>query len=239
VTGRQIYPGYVFGSEGVSADEKDEKPGWSGYWADGKNPNEPIRADYFRHWVANNPDFDWWKFNWASDVDAVDAHPITKIFNATNTDLGGFKKRKGKMIMFMGWLDPVGAAGEAINYYEGVEARESGSTADARRKQTQNYLRLFMVPGMDHCAGGPGASNFSTATRDSVPPISDAKHDMAVALERWVEKGEAPDTIIATKFEPGTSKIDFQRPLCVYPKAPQYKSGPQDSADSFVCATPK
>lgn len=240
--GRQIYPGYTFGSEGVVSDDKDDAPGWSSYWANPKKPQEPIRADYFRYWVGNNPKFDWWAFNWASDVDAVEAHPVTKIFSATNPDLTAFKAHNGKLIMFMGWQDPVGAAGEAINYYDSVEARAPGATPEAKRSETQDYLRLFMVPGMDHCAGGPGATHFSTATRDSEPPVSDAKHDMAVALENWVEKGVAPDSLVATKFEKSggaAPKIAFQRPLCVYPKVPQYKGGDQNAAASFVCAVPK
>jgi feruloyl esterase len=98
------------------------------------------------------------------------------------------------------------------------------------------------VPGMAHCAGGPGATNFSTATRDSEPPVSDAQHDMAVALEEWVEHGVAPQSLIATKFDKahGSERhIEFQRPLCVYPQVARYQSGPTDSAKSFACMDPK
>jgi feruloyl esterase len=98
-----------------------------------------------------------------------------------------------------------------------------------------------MVPGMAHCAGGPGATHFSTATRDSDPPVSDAQHDMALALQDWVEKGVAPESLIATKFDNanGTERrAVFQRPLCVYPNVARYKGGPTTSAESFACVAP-
>jgi feruloyl esterase len=95
------------------------------------------------------------------------------VFNATSADLREFESHHGKLIMFMGLQDPVGAADEATNYYQAVEATASGGSEAARRKQTQAFLRLYMVPGMAHCAGGPGATHFSTATRDSEPPVSD------------------------------------------------------------------
>ncbi|MBL8642358.1 MAG: tannase/feruloyl esterase family alpha/beta hydrolase [Rhodospirillaceae bacterium] len=239
-TGQQLYPGFPFGSEGVSAEEDTDKPGWSGYWANPNKPTEPQRTDFFRYWVYDNPDWNWWTFNWGSDIDVVN-NKIAATFNANNPDISRFKARGGKLLMFMGWQDPVGAAGEAINYYEAVEARSSAKTAEARRTDTQSFLRLFMVPGMEHCAGGPGATYFNSATRDSEPPVRDATHDIAVALEKWVETGTAPARLVATKFDNPKGenrKIVFQRPLCVYPQVVRYKGGPTDSADSFSCVMP-
>ena len=241
-TGRPIYPGYTFGSEGVVANEgeSDALPGWSAYWSNPKQPTEPDRTDFFKYWVFHDPHWDWWKFNWGSDIDSID-HTIGSVFNATRTDLHEFQSNHGKLILFMGWADPVGAADEAINYYDSVQATQSGSTPAERRNQTEAFLHLYMVPGMAHCAGGPGATHFSTATRDSDPPVSDAQHDMAIALENWVEHGVAPRALIATKFEKergGDRRILFQRPLCVYPQVAQYKGGPTDSAASFACADP-
>lgn len=240
-TGVNIYPGYPFGSEGVHADKHDAAPGWSGYWANPDKPSEPQRVDFFRRWVFDDPDWNWWRFNWGGDIDAVNAK-MAAIFNANDSDLGRFRARGGKLIMFMGWADPVGAAGEAINYYESVEARSKAAKPEAKRRETQEFVRLYMVPAMDHCAGGPGATYFSSATRDLTPPVRDAKHDMALALEAWVEKGAAPEDLIATRFEnPDVTdrKIQFQRPLCVYPKSARYKGGPQDQASSFVCEAPQ
>jgi feruloyl esterase len=236
-TGKSIYPGYSLGSEGVVAGEEDELPGWSAYWSNPKRPTEPDRADFFRYWVFNDPHWDWWKFNWGSDIDVIN-HTIAPVFNATSADLHEFESHHGKLILFMGAQDPVGAADEAIDYYQAVEATASGASQATRRKQTLAFLRLYMVPGMAHCAGGPGATHFSTATRDSEPPVSDAQHDMAIALEQWVEKGVAPERLIATKFdkEHGTDRrVLFQRPLCVYPQVARYTGGPTNSADSFAC----
>jgi feruloyl esterase len=237
-TGKSIYPGYTLGSEGIVADEAEAAlPGWSAYWSNPKRPTEPDRVDFFRYWVFNDPHWNWWKFNWGSDIDVMN-HIIAPVFNATSTDLHAFESRHGKLIMFMGSQDPVGAADEAINYYQAVEATAAGPSQAARRKQTQAFLRLYMVPGMGHCAGGPGATHFSTATRDSDPPVSDAQHDMAIALQDWVEHGVAPERLIATKFDKEHAterRIAFQRPLCVYPQTARYTGGPTDSADSFAC----
>jgi Tannase and feruloyl esterase len=235
-TGKSIYPGYTLGSEGVVAAEDEALPGWSGYWSNPKQPTEPQRADFFRYWVFDDPHWDWWKFNWGSDIDTVD-RKIGTVFNATSANLRGFESHHGKLIMFMGSADPVGAADEAINYYDAVEANASGTSREARRKQTQSFLRLYMVPGMAHCAGGPGATHFSTATRDSEPPVSDAQHDMAIALQEWVEQGVAPERLIATRFNKDR-QIEFQRPLCVYPQVARYKGGPTNSAASFECVAP-
>jgi feruloyl esterase len=239
-TGKAIYPGYLLGSEGVLADESDELPGWSAYWSNPKRPNEPQRADFFRYWVFNDSHWDWWKFNWGSDIDVID-RTVGSVFNATSTDLSRFKSHHGKLIMFMGWQDPVGAAGEAIGYYQGVEAAAPGASQAERRRQTQAFLRLYMVPGMAHCAGGPGATHFSTATRDSDPPVSDAQHDMALALQDWVERDIAPESLIATKFDNARGsdrRAVFQRPLCVYPNVARYKGGPTTAAESFACVAP-
>jgi feruloyl esterase len=97
-----------------------------------------------------------------------------------------------------------------------------------------------MVPGMWHCDEGAGATNFSTATRDSVPPVSDSKHDMAIVMQDWVERKQEPGAIVATKFagpeaRHGKGDILFQRPLCIWPKVAQYKGGPTEKAESFAC----
>ncbi|WP_454762204.1 tannase/feruloyl esterase family alpha/beta hydrolase [Caulobacter segnis] len=239
-TGKPIYPGYLPGTEGVVGGEDASSPGWSAYWGNPKKP-EPLRLDFFRYWVFNDPDWNWKAFNWGSDIDAIDAK-VGATFNAVNPDLSAFRRRGGKMIMFMGWQDPVGAAEEAINYYDAVKATSKAKGAAARQVDTQAFLRLFMVPGMAHCAGGPGATNVSTATRNSEPPVSDATHDMAIALEEWVEHGRTPEALIATRFDKPAGddrKILFQRPLCPYPKLARYKGGPQEKAESFACAAPK
>ncbi len=230
-TGKAIYPGYPFGAEGVKSSADDKHPGWSDYWADDTDPKKPDRADFFASWVFDNPNWNWWAFNWGSDVDTVRTKMLG-LFDANSSDLSAFRARKGKLIMFMGWADPVGAPAEAINYYDAVKARLKTSDAG-----TQAFLRLYMIGGMDHCANGPGATYFNSATRDSAPPVSDARHDMLIALEDWVEHNQAPEALIATHYSDIPSKIvAFQRPICVYPKIVKYTDGPTDKAESFTCA---
>jgi feruloyl esterase len=238
-TGAQIYPGYPFGTEGVQADAQDKSVGWSGYWSETARADEPSRADLFRYWVFDDPNWNWWTFDWGKDVDRVDAK-LSADFNATSTDLSGFSARGGRLMMFMGWQDPVGTPYEAINYYNALVARAPGRTDAERQAAAQRTARLYMIPGMDHCAGGPGATNVSTATRDSVPPIRDAQHDMLLALEAWVEGGQAPGALIGTHYagnaDAATPRpIAFQRPICVFPARPEYIGGPKDAASSFSC----
>ncbi|HKR28629.1 MAG TPA: tannase/feruloyl esterase family alpha/beta hydrolase, partial [Acidobacteriaceae bacterium] len=187
VTGAQIYPGYTLGSEGVEAEPNQERPGWAEYWANPRRPEQPQRVEFFRDWVFDSPDWNWWRFDWHADPAIVSA-AIGPRVDATSPDLQRFASHGGKLIMFMGWADPVGSALAAIKYYRQVEEFNADhlSARDALRA-TQNFFRLYMIPGMGHCAGGPGATHFSTATRDSTPPVRDARHDMTIALEDWVE----------------------------------------------------
>ena len=143
--------------------------------------------------------------------------------------------------MFMGWADPVASPYEIINYYDLVAARGAGDTEAERLTDAQTFARLYMVPGMGHCALGDGATYFSNATRNSSPPVEDAQHDMALALTDWVERDKAPGTLIATHFREGsgpTGQVRFQRKLCVFPKAARYIGGDKDSASSFECVDP-
>ena len=93
---------------------------------------------------------------------------------------------------------------------------------DAALEKTQAFFRLFMVPGMNHCSGGPGTDNF----------------DMLTALEQWVEHGVAPARIVASHLTSG--KVDRTRPLCPYPQVAVYTgSGSTDEAANFVCRAPR
>lgn len=107
------------------------------------------------------------------------------------------------------------------------------------RQEADSFVRLFMVPGMQHCGGGPGPDIFG---QFGMSPVKDAQHDIYMALEQWVEKGEAPSTVIATKPPggngPGASVMT--RPLCGYPQVAKYKgTGDSNDAANFVCAAEK
>ncbi|GAC1544193.1 MAG: hypothetical protein NVS2B9_11400 [Myxococcales bacterium] len=92
---------------------------------------------------------------------------------------------------------------------------------DEALERTQRFARLFMVPGLWHCSGGPGPNKF----------------DMLSALESWVEQGEAPDQVIGTKYVKDTpaSGVVLTRPLCVYPQTARYLGGDPRAAASFSC----
>ncbi|HEY2116588.1 MAG TPA: TonB family protein, partial [Candidatus Angelobacter sp.] len=147
-------------------------------------------------------------------------------FNAIDPDLKTFARRGGKLIIYHGWSDaalpPVGS----INYYNSVEEALGPG-------KPSYFMRLFMVPGMQHCGGGPGANSFGQFTA-----AGDADHDLSLALERWVEKGIAPDKLIATKFVDDKSEkgVAMTRPLCAYPQTATYKgAGDINDAANFEC----
>lgn len=200
-TGEEIFPGLEPGSE----------LGW-GALAGGPNPLS-IAADHFKYVVFKDPNWDFKTFNFDRDVALADKLDNGTI-NATGSNLKPFRARGGKLIMFHGWNDQLIAPRNSLNYYKSV-------VAVLGDKKTDDFLRLFMAPGMGHCAGGPGPNTFDAVT----------------ALEQWVEQGNPPDQIIASRSTGG--KVERTRPLCAYPKVAKYKgTGSTDDAANFVCQAP-
>ncbi len=139
--------------------------------------------------------------------------------NAVDPNLKALRDRGGKLIIYHGWSDPALAPLATINYYESVVAKMG-------QKQTADFVRLYMVPGMQHCGGGPGPDSFGAASAD---PKDDPKHSLSVALEGWVEKGTMPGSIVATKYAAGSAVRT--RPLCPYPQVARYSgTGSTDEA---------
>src|SRR3546814_2435568 len=97
----------------------------------------------FRYWVFNDPKWNWWTFDWADDVDAMHRR-LAPIFDAVDPNLERFATSGGKMMMVMGWLDPVGSPIEAIHYYEQVEALGRGETVAARSEEHTSELQSLM-----------------------------------------------------------------------------------------------
>lgn len=221
-TGEQIYPGWPKGSEApVVAPSGAAMSGWHGYWG----TTEPTRADFWRYWVFENPDWSWWTFDFDRDLATADAK-VGRVVDQTSVDLSAFRRRGGKAIVYQGWADPVVSALDVIGYYERLRAREGSQGA------TDEYFRLFMVPGMTHCARGPGATAFGNQGAES--PICDAQHDLVEALDRWVEQGVAPERIIASRLD--GSRVTRTRPLCAYPRRAVYVgTGSTDDASKFAC----
>ena len=126
------------------------------------------------------------------------------------------------MLIYHGWGDALVTPQPTVGFYEGI-VKKSGGIGP-----TQEFARLFMVPGMDHCGIGTDG-----------PGISDTGIDPLTALEQWVEEGKAPDQLIATKTAATGGQTLWRRPVCAYPKVARY-SGNGDSSDaaSFTCADP-
>jgi feruloyl esterase len=198
-TGEQVYAGPALGSEETPA-------GWAGWVVPEKTAW--FGQEFYRWLVFDDPD--WKVENFDIDRDYPHARRrIAPILNSDNPDLSAFAKRNGKLMLYHGWYDPGITPAEIIRYYEKVRQRLGSATDD--------HVRLFMVPGMAHCADGPGANSF----------------DMLSALDKWVEQGETPERIIAAK--PG-SQPEFTHPLCPWPKTARYNgSGPTNDAASFKC----
>jgi hypothetical protein len=149
------------------------------------------------------------------DVDreaaVVAANPLNVGDTDSWTNLTTFAGHGGKLIFFHGVSDPWFSAKDTIRYYEQLAADNGG------QQQTAQWSRLFLVPGMGHCGGGP-------ATLD--------QFDMLDAVVGWVEKGAAPEAIKAT----GSAFPERSRPLCAYPRHAHYKgSGDPQNADNFEC----
>lgn len=223
--GKVIFPGYLPGAE--------DGPGGWGLWIVGPAPAHSLMyafgTGYFSYMVYDKADWDFKTFR--MDQDLKDAAAKTgAALDATDPDLAPFKAHGGKLILYHGWDDPAIPALNTVNYYDSVAARMGPANL-------QSFARLYMVPGMQHCGGGPGADTFGEAM-GAMP--DDARHNINSALQVWVEKGTAPSEIVAAKYSPGSQTPAMTRPLCPYPQSAQYKgSGDTNEAANFVCAAAK
>jgi feruloyl esterase len=198
-SGQVVFPGKVPGSE----------YGFNAYIAGQNAP--PISAGSFQ--VAyNNANWDWRTFDLNKDLPLVD-QKVGAIVNAVNPDLSKFKARGGKVLMYHGWNDTAISPGNAIDYYTSVQKKMGGKQDD--------FIRLFMAPGMNHCGGGPGPNQVN----------------WMAALERWREAGTPPERIDALRIN--NNRIEVSRPLCAYPQIAVYNGkGTTNDAGNFSCKNP-
>lgn len=225
--GRQIFPGYLPGAE-------EGGGGW-GIWITGPAPARSLMAffgiGYFSDMVYNNSDWSYKSFTLESGLKTAKEKTAAAL-DAINPDLTAFRAHGGKLILYHGWDDPAIPALNTVNYYGQVQAKLG-------RTGTDSFVRLYMVPGMQHCGGGPGPDTFG---QSGGWMAQDPQHNARISLENWVEQDTAPDTLIASKTNPGTSEGSptMTRPLCPYPQFAKYKgTGDPNKAESFMCANPK
>ena len=163
---------------------------------------------------------------------------LTTILNADNPDLSAFQAKGGKLLMFYGWGDEIHPAQGSIDYYTHITKHMGGLD------KTQDFAKLFMVPGLMHCVGGPGANAFGQYGSDAYPKAlkDDPEHDIIRALEAWVEDGRDPENIIATKYHSDRTDrgAKFTRLLCPHPQIGVYQGkGDINKAESFSCVEGK
>ena len=224
--GRPIYPGYVPGAE--------EGPGGWGLWITGPAPGKSLlyafATGFFSNFVYEKSDWDYRTANVQEALAAAEKKLAPKL-DATDPNLAAFKARGGKLVLYHGWNDPAISAWSTVEYYDSVVSRLG-------RPETDAFVRLYMVPGMQHCSDGPGPHSFGLGSR----PPDDPRRNMYLALEQWVEKGTAPSAIVATKYVNGDPAKGAQatRPLCPHPQIAKYKgSGDPSDAASFECGPPR
>jgi len=199
-TGAEIFPGMALGSE----------MGWAAL-AGGPGPLT-ISNDHYRFIVFKNADWDFKTLDFDKDVALADRLD-DGVMNATDPNLKAFFSRGGRLLMYHGWVDQLISPQNSINYYQSVVKAQGGV------EKTADSIRLFMVPGMAHCAGGDGTSTF----------------DSLGTLEQWVEQKKTPAQIVASHLTNGVA--NRTRPLCPYPTIAAYKgAGDTNDAANFTCA---
>lgn len=206
-TGEQWYPGDTIGSEFTVAGHVASAHGTSVAW--------------FKWIVFDDPDWDWTTFDYFDPDDfaamkfADDAYGPIYSVDTNTADLTAFKELGGKMILAHGWWDANIIPINSINFYEHT-VEVVGSL-----EETQEFFRLFMMPG---CGHGPG--------------VGPSEYDNLAIIQAWVETGVAPDQIIASKSEEGV--VTMTRPLCPYPQVAIYKgTGDTNDAANFYCGNPE
>ena len=220
--GHEVFPGYPPGAE-------TGEGGWA-MWITGPVPLKSLMAffglGFYSRMVYEKPEWDYKTFTIEAGVKAAQ-DKTAKAIDAVDANLGPFKARGGKLILYHGWNDPAITALSTIQYYDSVRAKMGP-------KEMDSFVRLYMVPGMQHCEGGPGADSFGQVGNLN---FDDPQHSVDASLEQWVEKGTAPGTLVASKYEGDDHEhAKMTRPLCVYPQAAKYKgAGDTNDAGSFGC----
>jgi Tannase and feruloyl esterase len=250
-TGQEIFTGEPHGQEAPPANPallSGNLYGWQGFspvpppafWLGGSLTQPEVGGLVFGN--LNYTYADFFNFDFVNDTAMLNAKwgSGPNDYNSINPDVQAFNQRGGKAIFYQGWGDILVNPIAGFQYYDTVIAAQATATKLGNIEalnSTKNFFRFFMVPGMGHCLSGPGAWVFNGANNPGNPV--DPDHDVVAAVDRWIEKGVAPDKVIATKFAddvPANGDVAFTRPLCPYPELAQYKGrGNPNDAANFTC----
>jgi feruloyl esterase len=203
--GQVVFPGVELGSE---------YPSWSRF-VGGLEPAIAVGSLQVAH---NDPKWDALTFDVNRDLPVLDSK-VGMLVDAVNPDLKAFKARGGKLLLYHGWNDTNISPGNTIGYYDSVLSTMGGKQDD--------FVRLFMAPGMQHCGGGRGPNQVN----------------WMAALERWRELNQSPTQILASRIAQDplrrTQRVDMTRPLCPYPQVAIYRgTGSTNDGANFVCKAP-
>lgn len=225
--------------------------GWEKYFVGKSNPVAPDRpwAGFLASMVYSDPEYLGKEKYLSFDFDrdylrlkrlVVGGEPLDASWNTKSRNLEAFRKSGGKVIHYHGWDDPNIPALEAVKFHYDIVADQAARrrlTWQKAQAETDKFYRLFMVPGMGHCSGGEGPSSFG---QNGQRPLKvGPEFDTLSALERWVEKGAAPERFIGSRLDAKTGVVDMTRPICSYPTSPHWNgNGSASEADNFTCIAP-
>ncbi|WP_157979172.1 tannase/feruloyl esterase family alpha/beta hydrolase [Rhodoferax ferrireducens] len=216
-TGATLFPGYFPGGE-------EGTGGWAFTGSFGGPP--ATGTSWMRYAVFEDPNWDWRTFDFDSQADKAFAK-LSSLVDATNPDLGAFQRRGGKLIQYHGWSDIYITPQVSVDYASAVKATMGSSTADS-------FYRLYMVPGMQHCQGGPGPNLFGGSSQGA-PVKADPTNDVLSAVMAWVEQGQAPSHIVSSR-RGSNGEVERTRKLCPFPQRAVYSgTGSTNAEASFVC----
>ena len=205
---RSLYAGVVNSRAGTTP-MPGPTPGGEPAWMAFRPRAFPIGASYFRDIVMRDASWTPAMFDMDRDLARALADDPAELMT-TKTDLRDYIARGGKLLLWHGWTDALIPARSTIEYYEAV--------LSASGREASNAVKLFMLPGVDHCAGGEGADMF----------------DALRVIDAWVDQGQAPDRIVAQRPLPGGATRT--RALCPYPMIARYRgTGSTDEERNFEC----
>jgi feruloyl esterase len=215
--GKPFIAGFMPGSEAVTMGFSGARAsGWVGAIVPAQPGAKPadfnLAEGVLRYLVLDPPQPEYDTLTLDFDRAGSTVSRWSRIADAKQADLSAFRESGGKLIITYGWADQILQPTMGVDYYERVVASNPNA---------QDFARLFMMPGVAHCGGGVGPD----------------RNDAVTAVIDWVEKGRAPDSLIASKVTDG--KVVRTRPLCPYPQVARYRGqGSTDDAASFSCVAP-